>query len=58
MFGLGFLRSVASREAHVHFTTAMLHWYQVCGWEGARRGYWSGQKSARRGCWSGQKGRE
>jgi hypothetical protein len=29
VFGLGFLRSVASRAAHVHFTTSMLHWYQV-----------------------------
>ena len=38
VFGLGFLRSVASREAHVHFTTAMLHWYQVRGWVGAHRG--------------------
>jgi hypothetical protein len=31
VFGLGFLRSVASWSSHVHFTTAMLHWYQVRG---------------------------
>ena len=29
IFGLGYLRSVASPQAHAHFTTSMYFWYQA-----------------------------